>query len=586
MPVFGNPLGLLALLGIPAVLAIHYLQRKARELPVSTLFLLDRTQREAAGGRVFERLLPSVPLWMQLLAVLALAWFLAEPRFRKGGSVQRVAVVLDSSASMEVFKDAVVGRLVEVMPEIQGTAAGVQLTVLESAPGRPRLYAGDSVDGLRAALEAWLPRDGPVDPTSALRLARSLVSREGTVVYLTDTPAGRLPFDALPLPVGQPIGNVGFTGVSFGFEQGVPVWRALVKNHGAEPAERTWRMESAGGAGAERPLRLDPGALVTLQGAFPAGGEDVRVVLSGDAFALDDVLPLVVPVPKTLRIFHQAGTSVEGLAMKLRKSLDAVEAAAVIEDADLAVVTVDPAAPAFPPGDALVLLGGGAEGGEPAKGEILVEPHAFTDGLNWQALRPGGSLQLEAAADDKVLLWLGKRPLVFLRESAGGRQLVFNFDPARSNAESLPAFIVLLHRFAESLREAKVAPVAANLETGQIYQISANPGLPLEVRATDLAGDPVDGVMQAGMRVVMKDPGFLQVRQGEDLLLNAAVHFGDPREADFSACGAAVLEDETAERGAAVDRHTRPDPWWRLWLLVLLLALLVSWKFTAQARIA
>jgi hypothetical protein len=272
--------------------------------------------------------------------------------------------------------------------------------------------------------------------------------------------------------------------------------------------------------------------------------------------------------------------------MKLRKSLDAVEAAAGIEDSDLAVVTVDPAAPAFPPGHALVLLGGGAEGEEPAKGEILVEPHAFTDGLNWQALRPGGSLPLEAAADDKVLLWLGKRPLVFLRESAGGRHLVFNFDPARSNAESLPAFIVLLHRFAESLREAKVAPVAANLETGQIYQISANPGLPLEVRASDLAGNPVDGVMQAGMRVVMKDPGFLQVRQGEDLLLNAAVHFGDPREADFSACGAAVLEDETAERVAAVDRHTRPDPWWRLWLLVLLLALLVSWKFTAQARIA
>ena len=35
-----------------------------------------------------------------LLAVLLLAWFLAEPRFQKSGSVQRIAVVLDSSASM------------------------------------------------------------------------------------------------------------------------------------------------------------------------------------------------------------------------------------------------------------------------------------------------------------------------------------------------------------------------------------------------------------------------------------------------------------------------------------------------------
>jgi len=47
MPVFANPLGLLALLGIPAVLAIHFLQRKAKELPVSTLFL--RLLRKICG---------------------------------------------------------------------------------------------------------------------------------------------------------------------------------------------------------------------------------------------------------------------------------------------------------------------------------------------------------------------------------------------------------------------------------------------------------------------------------------------------------------------------------------------------------
>ncbi|HVJ45894.1 MAG TPA: BatA domain-containing protein, partial [Luteolibacter sp.] len=100
-----NPLGLLALLGIPAVLAIHFLQRKAVELPVSTLFLLERTQREAASGRRFDRLIPSIPLWMQLLAVLLLTWFLTEPRYPKSGTVQRLAIVLDSSASMTVFKE-------------------------------------------------------------------------------------------------------------------------------------------------------------------------------------------------------------------------------------------------------------------------------------------------------------------------------------------------------------------------------------------------------------------------------------------------------------------------------------------------
>ncbi|PAW70567.1 MAG: hypothetical protein B9S38_07640 [Verrucomicrobiia bacterium Tous-C4TDCM] len=49
MPTLANPLGLLAQLGISAVLAVHFLQRRANELLLSTLFLLERTQRDAAS---------------------------------------------------------------------------------------------------------------------------------------------------------------------------------------------------------------------------------------------------------------------------------------------------------------------------------------------------------------------------------------------------------------------------------------------------------------------------------------------------------------------------------------------------------
>ena len=40
--VFGNPNALWALLGIPAVLAVHFLQRKAKTTPVTTLFLIEQ----------------------------------------------------------------------------------------------------------------------------------------------------------------------------------------------------------------------------------------------------------------------------------------------------------------------------------------------------------------------------------------------------------------------------------------------------------------------------------------------------------------------------------------------------------------
>jgi len=40
-----NPLGLLALLSIPALIIIYFLQRRAKVIPVSTLFLLEKSQR-------------------------------------------------------------------------------------------------------------------------------------------------------------------------------------------------------------------------------------------------------------------------------------------------------------------------------------------------------------------------------------------------------------------------------------------------------------------------------------------------------------------------------------------------------------
>ena len=576
MPAFANPFGLLALLGIPAVLAIHFLQRKAKELPVSTLFLLDHTRREAAGGRRFERLLPSIPLWMQLLAVLLLAWFLSEPRYARSGSIQRVAVVVDSSASMEIFKMEAAKRLIETLPSLQGAATELQLTVLESAPNRPRLYTGSDTNELRAALEKWQPRDGPIDPTQSLRLARSLVSRDGTVLHLTDTPSPSLPFEAKQLAVGEAVENAGFTGVSFATEEGTLVWRALVKNHGTKPADRTWSVQTSAGSSEPRPLHLEAGALVTLQSAFPAEAKDVRIVLSADRFPLDDVLPLVAPEPKPISVFAAASPAFAKLAEKLVHSLDAAETSKDASSSDLAIASYNPLDPALPSGNSIVFVEDETRTGAWLKGGIVAEAHPLMDGLNWQPLLARETIQLERQPTDTVLLWQDKRPLVFLRENKSSRQLFFNFDPSLSNVEKQPAFIVLLHRFAESIRSAKVAPVAENLETGQALSITAAAGIPLSVAATDPAGK---ALAHSGTGSAPKDPGFLTIRQGDKVLLTAATHFGDPREADFSDCASSAVVDSA--NNAAIERNTKPDPLWRVWLMVLLAALMVSWRFTA-----
>ncbi|MES2439730.1 MAG: BatA and WFA domain-containing protein [Verrucomicrobiota bacterium] len=579
-----NPYGLLALLGIPAVLAIHFLQRKAIELPVSTLFLLERTQRDAASGRRIERIIPSIPLWMQLLAVLLLAWFLAEPRLQKSGSVQRIAVVLDSSASMGVFKNEAIARLAAELPGFQGPASTVELTVIESAPSRPRLYAGSSVEELKAVLEKWQPLDGLTDPSQALRLARSLVSRDGTVIYLTDTPADSLPFDARLISVGEAIENVGFTGVTFATEEGSLVWRALVRNYGKTPVDRTWSIQTATGGTEPRPFHLDAGALVTLQSAFPADAKNVRLILSPDRFPLDDTLPLVAPKPKQLALFTATSPAFADLTTKLLRALDAAVPTNDAASADLSITSYDPLDPVLPPGNSIIFVEDSTRTGAYLKGGIVAEANPLLDGLNWQSLLVRETIELDRQPSDTVLLWQEKRPLIFLREKAATdkqpatRQLCFNFDLRLSNAGNQPAFIVLLHRFAESVREAKVAPTSLNMETGQPIRITSTPNLPLQITATALDGKPLPS--PASTAQAPPTPCFLTIRQNETTLLDAAVHFADTREADFSAC--AKSDPTEIANQSTIERHTKPDPLWRVWILLLITALLVSWKFNTS----
>jgi hypothetical protein len=590
-----NPYGLWALIGLPVVIAIHFLQRKSIVLPVSTLFLLEKTQRESASGRRFDRLMNSVPLWMQLLAILLLAWLLCEPRYQKPRSTQRVAVVLDSSASMAVFKERMLEVLEQKLPSLKGPATALELTVFESTPGRPRLFAGDSVEKLVESLREWTPRDGLVDPAQAIRLARSLVSREGIVVYVTDTPNESLPFDARQLAIGEAIENVGFTGVSFGKEGETLVWRALVRNYGTTSVTRTWHLESPSGRSEDKSITLEPGGLSSLQAAFPGGTDKARVVLSADPFTTDDVLPLVRPAAKPLALYAATSETFADLTKKLLRSIEAIQPVNDAASSDLALISYDPLDPALPQGNAVVFVHDDTQGGAFLKGGIVAEKHPLIDGLNWQSLLVRETISLERTQKDKVILWQEQRPLIFLREIPAtdkvpaARQLCFNFDLKRSNAATQPGFIVMLHRFAESIREAKVAPSSDNLETSEPIKLATRSGTaekptqPLETLSSDIGGKSLAtaklDLPLANPLTAPLDPGFFTIKQGDETLLTASVHFGDTREADFNTCGSA--DDLNQGAGNAVERHTMEDPWWRLIVLGLIAVLLISWKYMA-----
>ena len=237
---FANPWGLLALLGIPAVLAIHFLQRRVRVIPVSTLFLLESTRDDTVAGRKLRRLVPSIPLWLQLLAVLLLAALLAEPRWPWKASVQRVAIVLDDSASMMVFKKEVADAVRLTASQASGLAARAEFLLLPADPAKPRVHAGGNAQAAIQALESWQPAGGPVNPAPSLRLAREQVGRSGP---------RRFPFrHACGFPPGGRR------------DAGHRPPRAECRHHGRHHQIRGRQTGLA--SHARQPLRRQPGALV------------------------------------------------------------------------------------------------------------------------------------------------------------------------------------------------------------------------------------------------------------------------------------------------------------------------------------
>ncbi len=317
---------------------------------------------------------------------------------------------------------------------------------------------------------------------------------------------------------------------------------------------------------------------MTLQSAFPIDAKNVRLALTPDTFPLDDILPIVAPNPKPLRILNATSLAFADLTEKLLRALDTAVPTQDAAGADLFITSYNPLSPVLPSGNSVIFAEDNIRNRAYLKGGILAKPHPLLDGLNWQSLLVRETIELDRLPSDTVLLWQDKRPLIFLREKAAIRQLCFNLDLRLSNASNQPAFIVLLHRFAESIREAKIAPTSANLETGEPIKITSAPEIPIQITATDLTGKPVPAPVSTTHAPAT--PCFLTIRQNETTLLDAAVFFADTLEADFSTCGKSA--PTTGGNPSTIERHTQADPLWRFWILLFIAALLISWKFTAD----
>lgn len=569
---FANPAAVWGLLGLPAVLLIHFLQTRNRPREISTLFLLDMLPEESRKGAVMTRIRNSLQLWCQLLAVLFATLLLAQPMLTRPESVQSVALVLDSTVATRAFRDHLRRRTEPELRRLSRAAARTEWLVLPSEPAAPPLYRGDELSGVLTALSEHDPLSGTHDPRPALSRARDLAGPEGIVLWITPFPPDAPPAGAIPLGIGVPTDNGGFTGVRVERgEDGSPRWVATLALHGAEDAPRRLQVTADGRTiGSPADVLLPADSLLTLRGGLPPDTTRGVLRLNPDDFGFDDALPFVVPEPKILLATPPAD---DAWGQRVFAAIPHLRPPASGEVVNFTWESFQ--APA-PPGDrsGVFVFAGEAEA---PHDDIVVEDHPLTEGLAWGAFVGRPMAGFDPQPRDQVLVWMGETPLVVLRESAGVRQLLYCFHPRRANADRLPAAVLTAGRFAERVREALPVFEAANVHTRQRLRVAADPGGgDLVTRIEPVEGDPYSLTQRPGFPLHAPPvPSFFEIHQGERLLFRGAAHFADAPAADLTRAESRPLPGDllTATR----ERHSRREWLTPLWFALLTLCLLTAW---------
>ena len=104
---FLNPLGLLALLGIPVIVVMYLLKQKHKEYKVPSIMLWERAVNINLSQSPFQKLRRSLLLILQILTVIIIALILSRPYINRQNIGLDNIFVFDISMSMQSEVDGV-----------------------------------------------------------------------------------------------------------------------------------------------------------------------------------------------------------------------------------------------------------------------------------------------------------------------------------------------------------------------------------------------------------------------------------------------------------------------------------------------
>ncbi|MCH7988572.1 MAG: VWA domain-containing protein, partial [Planctomycetes bacterium] len=311
---FANPWGLLGLLALPAIVAIHMYHRRFPPMIVAGLHLWGAETQTRTAGRRLERLPITSTLLLELLAALLLSLVLSRPQWGDANSAVHLVVVLDNSASMSAttmqgksFRDTVVENLER---RVDSLPRGSVLTIIQTGR-RPVMLAGPRTrwSVVKQQLDNWQPSANEHDFQPAWDLAAQLAEESGRLLFFTD----HLPGADVPVPklmeivsVGRPGENVAVSLARWTFDSTSGKGNVFLRvgNYGTRTAHVTVLGRTREQDIFRRRVSIQAASATALEAEVPGGlGRlHVEVRSDGDRLGLDNRVTLIEPKVRTLDV--------------------------------------------------------------------------------------------------------------------------------------------------------------------------------------------------------------------------------------------------------------------------------------------
>ncbi len=184
--------GIAAAIAIPSLIILYFLKLRRRDLEVSTTLLWKKAIQDLQANAPFQKLRRNILLLLQLLALCAALFAIAQPEFRADTTVGKRSIILvDRSASMQATDgdkdkpEAKLARLDDAKKEalkfvdslrepgiFEERGDEAMLIVFDTAAEVRQNFTSDK-NMLKSAINAIEPSDAPSSIEQAFKLAKA-----------------------------------------------------------------------------------------------------------------------------------------------------------------------------------------------------------------------------------------------------------------------------------------------------------------------------------------------------------------------------------------------------------------------------